>query len=119
MIGGYDYARNDKRDAMAYANMSNSTFTGTTTNTVATTSGSAAGFSWFDGDRMRGDSVFTKDTSHAIRAQTKKMVKDTFKFKRKLVKTLPFKVETGGSLLNSLQREFDHWAGPTKKELFG
>lgn len=43
---------------------------------------------------------------------------DTIKFKTKAVKTLPFEVSRGKTLLQSLQQEFDHWAGKQMDLLF-
>lgn len=110
---GIDFARDDRVDAMAYWN------TGTTTNTTTATSGSTF---------IMENNTFIRDE---IKRQQEKMVTDTlygtkvrkptkpFRFKKRLVKTLPFKVETGGSLLASLQREFDHWAGDQMKVVNG
>lgn len=54
-----------------------------------------------------------------VRDEMKRQVKDVAKTyvapARKLIRNIPFKIECGGSLLSSLQREFDHWAGDQMK----
>ena len=97
-----------------FANMSGSTFANTSTNTnTFTTSGTTSTNSneFFTAAGAR--QMFIRDE---VRAAGEKAVKAFgSKPSRKLIKNIPFKVEYGGSLLASLQREFDHWAGDQMK----
>lgn len=103
---GYDLARDDKVDAMAY-------WTGTTTNTTTTTAGTST-TGWYElyGNKIINDnSFFEKETKRAI-----KKAADSISFKKRRVRTFPFKLPaTSKSLLDQLQSEFDHWAGDQLK----
>lgn len=101
---GIDWARDDKVDAMAYLYN-----TGTSTNT--TTATTASGSTYWINDFMKDEIKRTQERMISKGVLGSKPKDKPIRFKKKLVKTLPFKVETGGSLLASLQREFDHWAG--------
>lgn len=100
---GRDYTRDDRVDAMAYANMTGSTWTGSNTTTTS-------------GTLFVDNNAFTKTILEDAQRQMKKKA-DSFTFKKKLLKTFPFK-QRSSSLLASLQDEFDHWAGDARKELF-
>ena len=102
---GMDLARKDSMALTTFANMN----TGTTTTTAATVSNNTNEFFTVAGSSQ----MFIRDE---VRAAGEKAVKAFgSKPSRKLIKNIPFKVEYGGSLLASLQREFDHWAGDQMK----
>jgi hypothetical protein len=96
---GYDLARDDKADAMAY-------WTGTTTNTTTTTAGTSGWYELYGNKIISDNAFFKKETEKAIKRAT-----DKISFRKRRVKTFPFKGSKHTSLLDQLQQEFDHWAG--------
>lgn len=80
--------------------------------TTSTTSGTYLMYDQYTRTYI-ADSV--KEAARKVAKQDPR-IKDAVKFEKKLVRTLPF-VHGGDSLLATLQREFDHWAGPALKEL--
>jgi hypothetical protein len=97
----------DRVDAMAYANMSNtsgSTFTG-----AGTTTTPASSNLWID---PTGGFLRNEMKQH-VKAATKK-----FNAPKRLVRNMPF-VCGAGDLLATLQRDFDHWAKPQMRAVHG
>ena len=88
-----DLAR-DRDMAMAY---------GYTTATNTTTTSGTSGNYWMVDEMTK----VKKRKAHS-----------PIRFKKKLVRNLPF-VDGGDGLVNTLQREFDHWAGDQMKVLYG
>ena len=119
---GMDLAR--ERDAtMAYLYNS-----GTSTNTTTSTSGTTATYVSMMQDEMRRqmerETMYRMDTLYGHKVippgpTIKKGKRDKpISFRKKLVRNLPF-VHGGDSLVQTLQREFDHWAGDQMKLLHG
>ena len=96
------------------------TTSGTTSNTFTTTSAAAGMTEQYLRDHLR----------HEVEAQKQRLMNEmipqemlkrpsdppsrSIKFKKRLVRNMPF-VHGGDSLLQTLQRDFDHWAGPQMK----
>lgn len=104
---GIDWARDDKVDAMAYLYN-----TGTTTTTTTATSGTSDTL-WFQGNTFIRNEL-DNQMKRSIKRATNK-----YSFKKKRVKTFPFKPSKYTGLLDQLQQEFDHWAGPQLKAIHG
>lgn len=115
--------RDDAMDAMAYAARQQQMATNPYFYNTGTTSSTATAASTF----AKKNLTFIQDNfmKDEIKRQQTKMITDTlhgtkvrkdtpFKFARKLIKTFPFKA-VNGSLVENLQREFDHWAGDQMK----
>lgn len=112
---GYDpakYISDDRADAMALSAWNSSTSTNIST---STTSGTSDNYYWYQNS--------IKDEIHEqMRKATHQAIKkapSSLRFKRKRVKTFPFKASKYTSLLDQLQQEFDHWAGSQMKVIHG
>ena len=103
---GIDWAKEDRRDAMAYACLTG----GTTATTSTATSGNSY---WIDNTQF-----IRNDLDNQIKKTVKKGAAN-FKWKKRRVKTMPLKVSKSQSLLDVLQAEFDHWAGDQLKVIHG
>lgn len=94
---GMDLARKDDMAMATYANMrSGSTFTNTTTTSGTTTIGNG----WLDMEQRKNEML-----SGSLGSQ--RITKDRAIYKAPSKLRIPFKVETGGDLLSSLQGAFD------------
>lgn len=81
-----------------------------------TSSGTDFGIEFYDVANMMAISQMPKrNHQDAVRKQEKFIAPS----RGRLVRKFPFKVESGGSLLSSLQREFDHCCGPVLADIFG
>jgi len=103
-ILGCDLAGGRDQMALGY-----STYTGATSGNTFTTATT--------GSTTSDNTYWIRDEVRAQLEQSVKHATNRVAAKRQPMK--PFRVETGGTLLSSLQREFDRWAGPQLKLVSG